>query len=177
MKAGLRKIRKTVRGKHGAVTRSYWVKTQDAAKRTLSTVGAHKGAIAGSAMALMAAAVAAKHRQNIAGHAIAAAHSANKWRRYGGASLTEKLVTNVGGKIVEHLAGRLAGHYGAKAGAAIGRRVGGRKGRRMGEELGAAIGTSVGETVGEHATAGAIKRAGRSAAGFMRKKNPLKRGR
>lgn len=45
-RAGLKKITKTVRGKKGAVKRSYWVKAKDAAKGVGGFLNRHKGKIA-----------------------------------------------------------------------------------------------------------------------------------
>lgn len=55
-RAGLRKVVKTVRGKHGAVRRSYWVRAQEAGK---SLIRKHGGKIA--AGALLGAALLAGH--------------------------------------------------------------------------------------------------------------------
>lgn len=48
-RAGLKKITKTVRGKKGAVRRSYWVKAKDAAKGVGGFLNRHKGKILGAA--------------------------------------------------------------------------------------------------------------------------------
>jgi hypothetical protein len=55
-RAGLKKVTKTVRGKHGSVKRSYWVRgteaVKGAAKKVGAFVGRHKGKIAaGTALA------------------------------------------------------------------------------------------------------------------------------
>lgn len=51
-KAGLKKVTKTVRGKKGAVRRSYWVKAKDAAKSAGGFLNRHKSKIALGAAAL-----------------------------------------------------------------------------------------------------------------------------
>ena len=48
-RAGLKKVTKTVRGKKGAVKRSYWVKAKDAAKGVGGFLNRHKGKILGAA--------------------------------------------------------------------------------------------------------------------------------
>ena len=66
-RAGLKKVTKTVRGKHGSVRRSYWVRgteaVKGAAKKVRAFVGRHKGKIAAGAALAGAAALAYKgHR-------------------------------------------------------------------------------------------------------------------
>ncbi len=99
MKAGLRKVTKTVRGKKGSIRRSYWVKSQSVAKAKGSFAAMnHPGPQSGSDHSWLALAVGAtksalhsredfgtrghaKDRQN-AGWT--AAHDMNNERRYGG---------------------------------------------------------------------------------------------
>lgn len=59
MRAGLKKTVRTVRGKHGMVRRTYWVRAQDAAKRVSKYASGHKKAVAGAlaAAALVGGAV------------------------------------------------------------------------------------------------------------------------
>lgn len=57
-RAGLKKITKTVRGKKGAVKRSYWVKAKDAAKGVGGFLNRHKGKIALAGAAAIGAGLA-----------------------------------------------------------------------------------------------------------------------
>lgn len=85
-RAGLKKVTKTVRGKHGSVRRSYWVRGTEAVKGAAKKVGAfvsrHKGKIAaGAAIAGTAAGLALAHRRGLltreaAGKAASAVRSA-----------------------------------------------------------------------------------------------------
>lgn len=45
-RSGLKKVTKTVRGKHGSVRRSYWVKAQEGAKNVGQKIWRNKGKIA-----------------------------------------------------------------------------------------------------------------------------------
>lgn len=69
-RAGLKKITKTVKGKKGAVRRSYWVKAKDAAKGVGGFLNRHKGKILGAA-ALAGTAYLAhrKYKSNLASKA------------------------------------------------------------------------------------------------------------
>lgn len=171
-RAGLKKVRKTVHGKHGTVSRSYWVKSASAVKSGIAHHGLKLGA---GALALGVGALAAHHRSTIGTHALGAAKSANTWRRHGGASFADKMINAVGNKLVEHVGGKIGSHLGSRAGAAIGRRLGGRKGRAAGKELGAALGEVAGETAGGHFAERHIKHAAGRTATLLRKKNPFKR--
>lgn len=64
-RAGLRKVVKTVRGKHGAVRRSYWVRAQEAGK---SLIRKHGGKIAAGALLVASAIGASNAMQNLAHH-------------------------------------------------------------------------------------------------------------
>lgn len=79
MRAGLKKVVKTVRGKRGTVRRSYYVKANEAPKKQ-GFLSRHKGKIAAGALALGAAALASRHRLALRGayHGARAAHADNK---------------------------------------------------------------------------------------------------
>lgn len=64
-KAGLKKVTKTVRGKKGAVRRSYWVKAKDAAKSAGSFLNRNKGKIALGAAAAIGTGLAIHRRLKI----------------------------------------------------------------------------------------------------------------
>jgi len=79
MRAGLKKVVKTVRGKRGTVRRAYYVKANEAPKKQ-GFLSRHKGKIAAGALALGAAALASRHRLALKGayHGARAAHVENK---------------------------------------------------------------------------------------------------
>lgn len=173
-RAGLKKVKKVVRGKHGTTSRSYWVKSASVVKSGLVRHGAALGA---GALALGVGALAAHHKAAIGSHTMSAAKSANTWRRHGGASFADKMISAVGNKLVEHVGGKIGAHYGSRIGASLGRRLGGKKGRAQGKELGAALGEAAGETAGGHFANRHIKHVAKGTASILRKKNPFKRAR
>lgn len=87
-KSGKRKVMKAVRGKHGTVMRSYWVKSGDVLKR-------HGGKIVAGAALAGAAYMAHKHRHFLggAGHglikslAVQREHNAHSAKKLEGAKL------------------------------------------------------------------------------------------
>lgn len=64
-KAGLKKVTKTVRGKKGAVRRSYWVKAKDAVKSAGGFLNRNKGKIALGAAAAIGTGLAIHRRLKI----------------------------------------------------------------------------------------------------------------
>lgn len=153
-RAGLRKVTKTVRGKHGASRRSYWVRAVDAVKK-------HHKALAVGAITLATGALAVHKRQALGSGAMSAAKSADHWRQYGGARLAEKLVKAVGAKTAEHVGTKL----GQRVGARIGRKLG-RKHVETAKEFGGVIG----ETIAGHFAERHIEHAGERVAKTLRKK-------
>ncbi len=110
-RAGLRKVTKSVRGKHGSVRRSYWVKATGAVKGAAKAAGGfvarHKGKIAGAAALAGAAYLGVKHGSKIAG-AVRGAHDAHKLMQLPGI----RSVLGSSGKSKGLAAGALSGAIG-----------------------------------------------------------------
>lgn len=64
-RSGLKKVSKTVRGKHGSVRRSYWVKAQEGAKNVGQKIWHNKGKIALGFAGATIAALAIRNRGRI----------------------------------------------------------------------------------------------------------------
>lgn len=81
-RAGLKRVTKTVRGRKGAVKRTYWVRAKDAAKGAGRFVKRNAGKIVAGAALAGGAALALKHRGHIAAAArlAHAAHVAGRER-------------------------------------------------------------------------------------------------
>ena len=153
-KVGLRKIVKTVRGKHGLSRRTYWIRAKESMRRAVLRYGPTAGKALGTA-ALMAAGayMASKHGSKARSGFVA-------FRRGSGSQLTGKLITAVGEKLVSH-AGETAGR---RVGGYVGRKVGGRRGRVFGEM----VGETVGGVTASHFADRHIERASKAAAKRVR---------
>lgn len=155
-KSGLKKVVKSVHGKHGTVRRSYWVSTKEAVKRVARN---HGGKIVGAALLVGGAALAHKHRDKLnefrgthlnkkalGNHFSGAVKSANHWRMTEGANLAKKTIQSVGTAVAVHYLTKAAGHVGERAG------------KRVGGKRGAEFGRVVGEALGEHTLAKSAER-------------------
>lgn len=172
-KSGLKKVVKSVHGKHGTVRRSYWVSTKEAVKRVARN---HGGKIVGAALLVGGAALAHKHRDKLnefrgthlnkkalGVHFSGAVKSANHWRMTEGANLAKRVVQGVGTA--------LATHYISKAAGAAGERVGKRIGGKRGKEFGRVAGEAIGEHTLGHSAEGLISRAAVETGKALRRKN------
>lgn len=150
----LRKVTKTVRGKHGTVRRSYWVRAVEPTRRFLKHHGPTAAKAVGLAALTVTSALLAKRHGDSARTGFAA------FRRGSGSQLAGKLVSAVGDKLVSH-AGESVGR---KAGGYVGRKVGGRRGRALGE----LVGETVGGVTASHFADRHVERASKLAAKRVR---------
>jgi hypothetical protein len=170
-KAGLKKVTKSVRGKHGAVRRTYWVRAKQEGGKFLQK---HKGKLKVAGAVLGATALAAgahlahKHRGAIGERASAANKAFAGFRRGTGASLTKKLVSAAGNKLAEHAGESL----GSRVGGGIGRMIGGRHGEAFGQMLGGTLGG----TAASHLSEGRIERAATRAGQRVRESGYRRKG-
>lgn len=169
-KAGLKKVTKSVRGKHGSVRRTYWVRAKQVGNKFMQRHGNKvkaAGAVAGAVALAAGAHLAHKHRGAIGERAAAANKAFAGFRRGTGASLTKKLVSAAGSKLAEHAGESL----GARVGGSIGRMVAGRHGESLGQMLGGTIGGTAASHLSEHHIERAATRAGQRVreSGYRRK--------
>lgn len=81
-RSGLRKVTKTVRGKHGSTRRSYWVKAASAAKRVANFTAKHRKGIA-AGVALVGLGYGIYKARNFNQNKAAAFHGFKNWVNQG----------------------------------------------------------------------------------------------
>ena len=167
-RAGLKKVTKSVRGKHGTVRRTYWVNAKQATSKFLRRHGKKIAVVAGTAALAGSAYLAHKHRAKLSEHAGHANKQFAAFRRGTGATLTKKLVSAAGSKLADHI----GESFGERAGGAIGRMVGG----KHGESIGRLLGGTLGSTAATHLTESRIDRAATAASKRVRESGYGRRG-